>query len=166
MTPRVEFSSSDSPFSVGLQAAALVACGREAPPTWEQPLPGPGQSHTAERVQCGQGHRQLAFLFSFFFLAVLHSLGILVPQPGIEPGPSAVKAVSLNHWTSRGVPGFFVSILVSVFQIFTNVSKVSRRKCGALHVRENPTPLNVESGGLGRATAPCWLRGSENVSQP
>ena len=119
MTPRVEFSSSDSPFSVGLQAAALVACGREAPPTWEQPLPGPGQSHAAERVQCGQGHRQLAFLFSFFFLAVLHSLGILVPQPGIEPGPSAVKAVSLNHWTSRGVPGFFVSILFSVFQIFT-----------------------------------------------
>ena len=59
------------------------------------------------------------FSFFFFFLAVLHSLGILVPQPGLEPGPSAVKAVSLNHWTSRGVPGFFVSILFSVFQIFT-----------------------------------------------
>ena len=27
--------------------------------------------------------------------------GILVPQPGIELGPSAVKALSPNHWTIR-----------------------------------------------------------------
>ena len=30
--------------------------------------------------------------------------GILVPQPGIEPGPSAVKAPSPNHWTAREFP--------------------------------------------------------------
>ena len=29
---------------------------------------------------------------------------ILVPQPGIEPMPSAVEARNLNHWTAREVP--------------------------------------------------------------
>ena len=31
--------------------------------------------------------------------------GILVPRPGIEPGSSAVKARSPNHWTAREFPG-------------------------------------------------------------
>ena len=30
--------------------------------------------------------------------------GILVPGPGIEPGPSAVRVQSPNHWTAREVP--------------------------------------------------------------
>ena len=30
--------------------------------------------------------------------------GILVPLPGIEPRPSAVKAQSPNHWTTREFP--------------------------------------------------------------
>ena len=30
---------------------------------------------------------------------------ILIPQPGIEPTAMAVKALSLNHWTSREVLG-------------------------------------------------------------
>ena len=29
---------------------------------------------------------------------------ILVPQPGIEPAPSAVKMQSPDHWTARGSP--------------------------------------------------------------
>ena len=29
---------------------------------------------------------------------------ILVPQPGTEPVPPAVKAQSLNHWTARELP--------------------------------------------------------------
>ena len=28
-----------------------------------------------------------------------------VPQPRIEPMPPAVEAWSLNHWTTREVPG-------------------------------------------------------------
>ena len=32
--------------------------------------------------------------------------GILVPQRGIEPGATAVKAPSPNHWTGREVPHF------------------------------------------------------------
>ena len=30
--------------------------------------------------------------------------GILVSPPGIEPGPSAVRAQSPNHWTAREFP--------------------------------------------------------------
>ena len=29
---------------------------------------------------------------------------ILVPSPGIEPGPMAMKARSPNHWTAREFP--------------------------------------------------------------
>ena len=41
--------------------------------------------------------------------------GILVPQPGIEPVPAAVKAWSLNHWTTREVlNGTFKEFLTSL----------------------------------------------------
>ena len=29
----------------------------------------------------------------------------LAPQPGVKPGPPALEAWSLNHWTVRDVPG-------------------------------------------------------------
>ena len=32
--------------------------------------------------------------------------GILVPQQDIEPAHPALEAQSLNHWTTREVPGF------------------------------------------------------------
>ena len=37
------------------------------------------------------------------------SMWDLVPWPGIEPGPPALEAKSLSHWTTREVPkfGFF-----------------------------------------------------------
>ena len=38
------------------------------------------------------------------------AFGILVPQPGIEPGPLAVEALSLNHWTAREFPACAVLI--------------------------------------------------------
>ena len=43
------------------------------------------------------------FFFFFFPFSWLHHVacGILVPQPGIEPVPSAVKAQNPNHWTAR-----------------------------------------------------------------
>ena len=41
-------------------------------------------------------------LFFFLILWLCHvACGILVPWPGIEPRPSAVKAQSPNHWTTR-----------------------------------------------------------------
>ena len=43
------------------------------------------------------------FSFFYFFTFCLHcaACGILVPPPGIEPGPSAVRTQSPNHWTTR-----------------------------------------------------------------
>ena len=35
---------------------------------------------------------------------------ILVPQPGIEPGATAVKAPSPNYWTARELPQIFTKI--------------------------------------------------------
>ena len=45
-------------------------------------------------------------------------MGILVPQPGTEPVPLAVEALSLNHWTAREVlrTGFSDSLRTSVSQ--------------------------------------------------
>ena len=39
--------------------------------------------------------------FFFFFWLHCSVCGILVPGPGIEPTPLALKAWSLNHWTTR-----------------------------------------------------------------
>ena len=41
------------------------------------------------------------FLFHFFFWPCCTACGILVPHPGIEPRPLAVKMWSPNHWTSK-----------------------------------------------------------------
>lgn len=40
----------------------------------------------------------------FFWLSLSTACRIPVPQPGIEPVPSAVKARCPNHWTARGLP--------------------------------------------------------------
>ena len=42
----------------------------------------------------------MAYLY-FFFELHLMVCGLLVPQPGIEPTPSAMKTQSLNPWTTR-----------------------------------------------------------------
>ena len=47
-------------------------------------------------------HHIPAYYFFFFWHA---ACGILVPQPGIEPVPAAMEGWSLNHWTTREVPG-------------------------------------------------------------
>ena len=46
-------------------------------------------------------------LFFFFFWPHHAPCGILVPRPGIEPGPTAVKAPRPNHWTTREFPHIF-----------------------------------------------------------
>ena len=52
---------------------------------------------------------QVPFFFLFFGGGMwggpcCAACGILVPWPGIEPTPSAVKAWSANHWTAREFP--------------------------------------------------------------
>ena len=39
------------------------------------------------------------------FLSAKVTCGILVSQRGIKPGPSAVRAWSPDHWTTREIPG-------------------------------------------------------------
>ena len=43
----------------------------------------------------------------FFFFGHAMACGNLVPRPGIEPGPLAVRVQSPNHWTAREFPLFF-----------------------------------------------------------
>ena len=42
--------------------------------------------------------------FFFFFWPCRAACGISVFRPGVELGSSAVKARSLNHWTTVGIP--------------------------------------------------------------
>ena len=44
-----------------------------------------------------------------FFWPPRLSCGILVPHPGTEPEPLAVKAWSLNHWTVSECPNIHIS---------------------------------------------------------
>ena len=48
------------------------------------------------------------FLFLFFFKLRCTACGILVPQPGIEPWPLAMRVMSPNHWTAREFPNLSV----------------------------------------------------------
>ena len=43
------------------------------------------------------------FIKKIFFRLLLVTCGVIVSWPGFEPMPSAVKAQSLNHWTTREV---------------------------------------------------------------
>ena len=66
-------------------------------------------------------------LFWFVFvLTMLHGLacGILVPQPGTEPGPSAVEAWSPTHWSAREFP-YCVSCVVCVYVCVSFISCIT-----------------------------------------
>ena len=51
-----------------------------------------------------QGHVLEVFSFGRGVCCILQCVGILVPQPGIEPTPLAMEARNPNHWTAREVP--------------------------------------------------------------
>ena len=53
----------------------------------------------------------LCILFIFRLWLRCTAYGILVPQPGIEPGSSAVKAQSYNHWIAKESPIIFLNML-------------------------------------------------------
>ena len=58
-------------------------------------------------------YSHLVFLFFFWLLSV--ACGILVSQAGIEPRPSAVRARSPNHWTTREFPTFSTSRYLYIY---------------------------------------------------
>ena len=53
-------------------------------------------------------------LFIYLFRPCQEACGILVPQSGTEPGPSAVKALSHDPWTARDFSGRYFSIKLSM----------------------------------------------------
>ena len=55
-------------------------------------------------MKCQEKKVKFWFLFLLFFCLHCMACGILVPWPGIEPGPSAVRLWSPNPWTAREFP--------------------------------------------------------------
>ena len=60
--------------------------------------------------------------------------GVLVPQPGTEPGPTSVKAPSPNYWTAREFPRVYMTFIESNFR--TKVKKLSKI------MKKNPSKLH------------------------
>ena len=109
-----------------LQTRRLSNCGSRAQPLrsmWDPPRPGlePVSPALAGRLSttAPPGKPCCCFLYSFvrssfsihlsylfvcLFIYGCSAWGILVLPPGIEPAPSAVKAQSPNHWTTRDFP--------------------------------------------------------------
>ena len=73
----------------------------------------------------------------FFFFFFLHwevgsylpggACEILVLQPGIEPGPPALEAQSLNHWTTREFPQWATLIPTEVSTAWGLVAVMERK---------------------------------------
>ena len=75
--------------------------------------------------------------------------GILVPQPGIETGPMAVKVLSPNHWTAREFLGTF---LQSIFRLCAELGLARElEKCDFLPpngTEQHSVPLLLSPAGL------------------
>ena len=41
---------------------------------------------------------------SLFLGCIVQHVGVLIPQPGMEPVSAALEVQSLSHWTAREVP--------------------------------------------------------------
>ena len=66
-------------------------------------MTAPGLSHSMQN------------LFSCDMQTLISSMWDLVPWPGIEPGPAALGAWSVSHWTTREVPQLLNSWVLSSF---------------------------------------------------
>ena len=70
----------------------------------DDPLPTPGNSRAPGGAAPRRDHLRWTLFIYLFIWPRCAACGILVPWPGIEPSPSAVKAPSPNHWTAREFP--------------------------------------------------------------
>ena len=69
-------------------------------------------------IKCQKGHGYSTGQLSLTVIIIRpcrKACRILFPRPGIEPGPSAMEARSLNHWTAREFPWVIIKIASSVF---------------------------------------------------
>ena len=97
-------------YLAGLTCVSEAHRGRPGHGGQRRPLTQPGGKlgqtpwrRTVHRVPPVWGKQTPLFVFCFFGCV---AGGILIPQPGMEPRPSAVKARSPNHWTTREFPRF------------------------------------------------------------
>ena len=70
-------------------------------------------------------NKLLIFIMIIFGFTTWH-VGILVPWPGIEPMPPAVKAQHPHHWTAREFPKSFHFKMILDLQ---KVGKIMRNSC-------------------------------------
>ena len=68
------------------------------------------------------------YIHFFFYLFVHTACRILLPWPGLEPVPSAVKVQCLKHWTTREFPDSF---------LFYPITKSSDVEAGRLTTNTN-----------------------------
>ena len=76
----------------------------------------------------------------FIFPALLSGMWALVPWPGIKPAAPALKAWSLNHWTTREVPYWYRLLPDHDLNFRGSFFPHSRRKALLLHQSK---PLHV-----------------------
>ena len=101
------------------------------------------------------------FFFFFFFWPRRLAHGILIPWPGIEPGCSAVKAWSPNHWTAREVPWRLI-LKLSLHHypyVLVLISSIFLWCQGKLHsvlqksvIRSHQTEYKIKVSNIYRAT--------------
>ena len=112
---------------------------------------------------------------SVFFSACCLAWGISVPQPDIEPEPTALEMPSPNLWTTRKVPGCLCSY--STFLVLIISCLVSRlHMCCCLVAKSCPTlcnpmdcsPPGSTVHGILQARLPEWvvISSSRASSQP
>ena len=77
-----------------------------------------------------------AFLFFLTFEFVSPLVGILVPWPGVEPVPSAVKVLNPNYWTTREF-SLTQTLGMSPFFLLTPIQSISNIKLSD-HLKHNP----------------------------
>ena len=95
-----------APASVTCTAMVDSEPGSSLYPPCSQP---PG-THSSCLVSLLQQFLDFCGFFFFFFWPHHGACGVLVPQPGVEPAPSAVRAWSPNHWTAREFPQTFIKV--------------------------------------------------------
>ena len=97
------------------------------------PCPSPGDLPDPEIEPLSQTSPTLAgrfFTTSSTFIQTLNcSIWDLVPWPGIEPGPPALRVQNLSHWTIREVPDEWQSHSVVAASLQPHGLELSKLLC-------------------------------------
>ena len=108
--------------------------------------------------------------FCFCFCFGCAACGILVPWPGLEPRPTAVKTPSPNHWTARELPPlhhfwmfrvhlFFLSFaLVSHTILATSLGPIPRNECTETMNLKVEKAFKPRSACLQIQGSFCWFQ--------